>query len=95
MILIIILISCAGITFPSTESQGQLISEVYAEAGIDPEDVEYVEAHGTGTTIGDPQETNGIALGFANTRTKPLPIGAVKSNMGHSEHASGRAFAWR
>ncbi|GAU91939.1 hypothetical protein RvY_04096 [Ramazzottius varieornatus] len=78
-----------GITFPCTESQGQLIREVYAEAGIDPEDVEYVEAHGTGTKIGDPQETNGIALGFANTRTKPLPIGAVKSNMGHSEHASG------
>ncbi|OQV25865.1 Fatty acid synthase [Hypsibius exemplaris] len=78
-----------GITFPCTESQGQLVAEVYAEAGVDPEDVEYVEAHGTGTKIGDPQETNGIALGFAGTRTKPLPIGAVKSNMGHSEHASG------
>ncbi|XP_055354920.1 fatty acid synthase-like [Paramacrobiotus metropolitanus] len=78
-----------GITFPSTESQGQLVCEVYAEAGIDPEDVEYVEAHGTGTTIGDPQETNGIAMGFVNARTKPLLIGAVKSNMGHSEHASG------
>lgn len=66
------------------------MAEVYAEAGVDPEDVEYVETHGTGTTIGDPQETNGIALGFAGTRKKPLPIGAVKSNMGHTEHASGQ-----
>ena len=66
-----------------------MITETYAEAGIDPEDVEYVETHGSGTKIGDPQEANGVAMGFANARTKPLLIGCVKTNAGHSEHASG------
>lgn len=64
--------------------------EVYAEAGINPVEVSYVEAHGTGTKVGDPQEVNSIADLFCNDKRKsPLLIGSVKSNMGHSEPASG------
>ena len=40
-----------GITFPSGERQAQLLEEVYAEAGIDPNQVYYVETHGTGTKV--------------------------------------------
>lgn len=40
-----------GITFPNGQMQKKLIKEVYAEAGIDPTEVEYVEAHGTGTKV--------------------------------------------
>ncbi|XP_066991506.2 fatty acid synthase [Anabrus simplex] len=78
-----------GITFPSGEMQKKLIKEVYAEAGINPADVVYVEAHGTGTKVGDPQEVNAIADVFCKDRNTPLLIGSVKSNMGHSEPASG------
>ncbi|KAL0271260.1 UNVERIFIED_CONTAM: hypothetical protein PYX00_008407 [Menopon gallinae] len=78
-----------GITFPSGDMQNKLIREVYAEAGVDPRDVAYVEAHGTGTKVGDPQEVNSIAEVFCKDRTSPLLIGSVKSNMGHSEPASG------
>lgn len=78
-----------GITFPSGAMQNKLIREVYEEIGIKPQEVSYVEAHGTGTKVGDPQEVNSIADFFCKNRTDPLLIGSVKSNMGHSEPASG------
>lgn len=78
-----------GITFPAGGMQNKLIREVYAESGVDPKDVVYVEAHGTGTKVGDPQEVNSIADFFCKNRKDPLLIGSVKSNMGHSEPASG------
>ncbi|CAH0546412.1 unnamed protein product [Brassicogethes aeneus] len=78
-----------GITFPAGGMQNKLIREVYAESGVNPHDVSYVEAHGTGTKVGDPQEVNSIADFFCNNRKEPLLIGSVKSNMGHSEPASG------
>uniref|UniRef100_A0A8D8PNC5 Fatty acid synthase n=1 Tax=Cacopsylla melanoneura TaxID=428564 RepID=A0A8D8PNC5_9HEMI len=78
-----------GITFPAGGMQKKLIKEVYAEAGVNPADVSYVEAHGTGTKVGDPQEVNAITDVFCKDRTSPLLLGSVKSNMGHSEPASG------
>ncbi|XP_008180398.1 fatty acid synthase isoform X2 [Acyrthosiphon pisum] len=78
-----------GITFPSGAMQNKLIQEVYAKCGVNPAEVSYVEAHGTGTKVGDPQEVNSIAEFFTKDRTSPLLIGSVKSNMGHSEPASG------
>lgn len=78
-----------GVTFPSSEMQRQLLREVYHEAGVDPREVIYVEAHGTGTKAGDPAETNAISEVFCTNRDGPLLIGSVKSNMGHSEPASG------
>ncbi|KAJ8688225.1 hypothetical protein QAD02_024020, partial [Eretmocerus hayati] len=78
-----------GITFPNGNMQNLLMREVYAEAGLNPSEVSYVEAHGTGTKVGDPQEVNSIADLFCKDRNKPLLLGSVKSNMGHSEPASG------
>lgn len=78
-----------GITFPSGQIQKRLLYGVYEEAGVAPNKVVYVEAHGTGTKAGDPQEVNTIVDVFCKDRNGPLPIGSVKSNMGHSEPASG------
>ncbi|XP_011142771.1 fatty acid synthase [Harpegnathos saltator] len=78
-----------GITYPSGRMQNQLMREVYCEAGINPADVVYVEAHGTGTKVGDPEEINSIDQLFCKDRKTPLLLGSVKSNMGHSEPASG------
>ncbi|CRK93737.1 CLUMA_CG007265, isoform A [Clunio marinus] len=78
-----------GITFPNGEMQKRLIRETYEEIGMNPNDVTYVEAHGTGTKVGDPQEVNAICDYFCKDRRTPLLIGSVKSNMGHSEPASG------
>ncbi|KAH8306769.1 hypothetical protein KR044_013279, partial [Drosophila immigrans] len=78
-----------GITYPIGSMQNRLIRETYEEIGLNPNDVVYVEAHGTGTKVGDPQEVNSITDFFCKNRTTPLLIGSVKSNMGHSEPASG------
>lgn len=78
-----------GITFPDGKMQNRLIRETYNEIGLNPADVVYVEAHGTGTKVGDPQEVNSITDFFCKDRKTPLLIGSVKSNMGHSEPASG------
>ncbi|XP_069122700.1 fatty acid synthase-like [Argopecten irradians] len=80
-----------GITFPSGAVQKLLIEAVYSEACVCPSTVAYVEAHGTGTKAGDPQELNTITDVFCKGRDAPLPIGSVKSNMGHAEPASGLA----
>ncbi|NWS73173.1 FAS synthase, partial [Crotophaga sulcirostris] len=80
-----------GVTFPSGEMQQKLASSVLRESGIRPEEVEYVETHGTGTKVGDPQELNGVINVFTQCEREPLLIGSVKSNMGHSEAASGLA----
>ncbi|KAI8423485.1 hypothetical protein MSG28_012601 [Choristoneura fumiferana] len=78
-----------GVTYPSGAMQRQLAQETFDEAHLWPQDVAYVEAHGTGTKAGDPEEVNAIAELFCEGRTTPLLIGSVKSNMGHSEPASG------
>lgn len=80
-----------GISLPSQESQQNLIETVYRSAGIAPEALAFVEAHGTGTKIGDPIEAAAIGEGLGRRRSAPLPIGSVKSNIGHLEAASGLA----
>ncbi len=69
--------------------------EVYARAGINPEDVGFVEAHGTGTKVGDPIEATAIYNVFGKGRTarQPLYMGSAKSNFGHTENASGKILA--
>ncbi|KAL2198292.1 thiolase-like protein [Corynascus similis CBS 632.67] len=45
-----------------------------------------IECHGTGTTVGDPIETQAVANVFGDVG---IYIGSVKTNLGHSEGASG------
>lgn len=80
-----------GLTVPNVEAQTGLLARVYAEAGVAPEALDYFEAHGTGTPVGDPIETRAISLALARHRAQPLPIGSIKSNIGHLEAASGMA----
>ncbi|PWJ05924.1 polyketide synthase [Streptomyces sp. NWU49] len=81
-----------GMIVPSAETQEALLHAVYAEAGIDADDLVYVEAHGTGTQVGDPAEAEAIGRALGRRRRGgPLPIGSVKSNLGHLEPASGMA----
>ncbi len=83
----------SSLTLPNADAQAALLKRAYAQAGIAPEQLDYLEAHGTGTAVGDPIETRAIgeALGQARGAGNPLPIGSVKSNLGHLEAASGVA----
>ncbi|KAF2800540.1 ketoacyl-synt-domain-containing protein [Melanomma pulvis-pyrius CBS 109.77] len=82
-----------SLTSPSQTAQEALIRETYERAGIDLRATALVESHGTGTAVGDPIEARalGNVLGVGRSPDKPLYIGAVKSNIGHLEGASGIA----
>jgi acyl transferase domain-containing protein/surfactin synthase thioesterase subunit/acyl carrier protein len=82
-----------GISVPSGDAQQKLIWEAYERAGITPSEIQYVEAHGTGTPVGDPIEANalGAVLSVGRPDNKPCLIGSVKTNIGHTESASGVA----
>ncbi len=81
----------SGMTIPSCQAQQRLMLEAYQQAGIHPNQVDYIEAHGTGTPVGDPIETRAIGMALGTGRDSPLPIGSIKSNIGHLEPASGVA----
>jgi acyl transferase domain-containing protein/acyl carrier protein len=80
-----------GMSLPSRKAQAALLEEVYGGFGIDPNKLAYFEAHGTGTAAGDPIETGAIAEALSTKRDNVLPIGSVKTNIGHLEPASGMA----
>ncbi|MCP2259053.1 Acyl transferase domain-containing protein [Streptoalloteichus tenebrarius] len=83
-----------AITAPSPVSQMAVIRSALADAELEPEDIDYVECHGTGTAIGDVVEAkalSGVLRPQDGTPREPLPIGSVKSNIGHAEAASGVA----
>ncbi|KAF2441997.1 reducing type I polyketide synthase [Karstenula rhodostoma CBS 690.94] len=84
-----------GITQPSRAMQAELIRETYRRAGadLDMSKTRFFEAHGTGTAIGDPTEAQAIGECFREHRSdnEPLFVGAVKSNIGHTEGTSGLA----
>ncbi|GII57280.1 polyketide synthase [Planotetraspora thailandica] len=79
-----------GLALPNAEAQEALLRQVYTTAGIGPDEIVYVEAHGTGTQAGDPAECQALGRALGSRRTRGvLPIGSVKSNLGHLEPASG------
>ncbi|RYP78219.1 hypothetical protein DL771_000696 [Monosporascus sp. 5C6A] len=78
-----------GITLPSATMQEAVIRRAYQIAGLRFADTDYVECHGTGTAVGDPLEVDGLASCFTPREGSPLGIGSVKTNLGHSEAASG------
>ena len=80
-----------GLSLPNRAAQHDLLRTVYGDAGIDPAALAFFEAHGTGTPAGDPIETAAISEALARHRTSALPIGSVKTNVGHLEAASGMA----
>src|ERR1700757_1192391 len=80
-----------GISLPSPEAQTRLVEDACKDAGILPIQIGFVEAHGTGTAVGDPIEAHALAEALCKDRSAPLPIGSVKTNVGHLETAAGIA----
>ncbi|WP_420809056.1 SDR family NAD(P)-dependent oxidoreductase [Amycolatopsis suaedae] len=80
-----------GLTAPSGPAQRAVISAALADARLGPADVDVVEAHGTGTKLGDPIEARSLLATYGRDRQRPLLLGSVKSNIGHTQSAAGVA----
>jgi acyl transferase domain-containing protein/acyl carrier protein len=80
-----------GLTAPNGPSQQRVIRAALDAAGLQPSDVDAVEAHGTGTTLGDPIEAQALAASYGQDRDRPLWLGSIKSNLGHTQSAAGIA----
>ncbi|MBO0905266.1 beta-ketoacyl-ACP synthase [Jiella sonneratiae] len=59
-----------------------------ADAGLEPEGVDYINAHGTSTPENDRMEATGLAAVFGET-LKKTPISSNKSMIGHTLTAAG------
>ncbi|WP_286247280.1 type I polyketide synthase [Streptomyces graminofaciens] len=79
------------LTTPSRRAQESLLTRVYRRAGVTPTEVGYVELHGTGTKVGDPIEAAALGAVLGTGRDTPLPVGSIKTNIGHLEGAAGIA----
>ena len=82
-----------GISHPGLLGQEAVIRKAYSKARLGFEETGFLECHGTGTPVGDPIEVAAIGRVFAEGRTAqtPLLLSALKSNIGHTEGASGLA----
>ncbi|MFJ8650637.1 SDR family NAD(P)-dependent oxidoreductase, partial [Streptomyces sp. NPDC093546] len=80
-----------GLSAPSGPAQRRVIRRALADADLRPSEVDAVEAHGTGTKLGDPIEAKALLATYGQDRTEPLWLGSLKSNIGHTQAASGVA----
>ncbi|MEU6071933.1 type I polyketide synthase, partial [Streptomyces sp. NPDC047082] len=82
-----------GLTAPNGPSQERVIRQALENARLTASQVDAVEAHGTATTLGDPIEAEALlaTYGQEHSDDRPVWLGSIKSNIGHTQAASGVA----
>jgi acyl transferase domain-containing protein len=79
-----------GLTAPNGLAHERVMRQALANAGVSAGEVDAVEGHGMGTVLGDPIEIQALmsVYGREHDAERPLWLGAIKSNIGHTQAAS-------
>ncbi len=82
-----------GLMAPRREGAELAVRRAYENSGIDPATIGLMEAHGTGIALGEKTELDALrnVFGGRQGRVPTVPIGSVKSMIGHCIPASGSA----
>ena len=78
-----------GYSAPSVGGQEEVIRMALNISEVQPESIGYIEGHGTGTPMGDIIELKAIENVFGDIDGYRSLLGSVKSNIGHTDVASG------
>ena len=76
-------------THPEGRGATSCIKMALADAGKNPEDIEYANAHGTSTTVNDKVESLALKQSLGEEVARKLPVSSTKSMMGHLIAAAG------